>query len=210
MAIKPRRTCNAPPSGVAETEVFCGPSKRCRRSSLAHRALSDLVKRPANPGDIPTITAIYGEYVVNNGGSFETVTPDEAEMLRRMTALTAGDYPYFVVERDERIVGFGFAGPYRQQPVYRNTVEDSVYLAPDVRGQGIGGALLRILIEESAAGGFRQMIAVIGGAENVASVRLHKAAGFTEVGTLRDVGFRREWFSTVIMQPRHQLFKLKG
>jgi phosphinothricin acetyltransferase len=162
--------------------------------------LSELSKRPAAGHHIPAITAIYAEHVVNDAGSFEAVPPHEAEMERRMAVLTNDGYPYFVVERDERILGFGFAGPYRLQSAYRNTVEDSVYLSPDVRGQGIGGMLLRALIDESAVRGFRQMVAVIGGTENVASVRLHKAAGFAEVGTLKDVGFRRRWFSTIIMQ----------
>jgi L-amino acid N-acyltransferase YncA len=161
--------------------------------------MSELVKRQADAGDIPAIAAIYDDYVVNTAATFEVVPPDEAEMLRRMSALILGDYPYFVIERDNRTLGFGFAGPYRQQPAYRNTVEDSIYLAPDARGQGIGGLLLRSLLEESAARGFRQMIAIIGGSEDVASIRLHKAAGFAEAGTLKDVGFRQGWFSTVIM-----------
>jgi len=121
-------------------------------------------------------------------------------MLRRMSALILGGYPYFVIERNNRTFGFGFAGPHSQQPAYRNTVEDSIYLAPDARGRGIGGLLLRSLIEESEARGFRQMIAIIGGSENVASIRLHKAAGFAEAGMLKDVGLRQGWFSTVIMQ----------
>jgi L-amino acid N-acyltransferase YncA len=138
---------------------------------LERQVLRELVKRPANVADIPGITGIYAEHVVNDATSFEAVPPEEAEMRRRMAALIEGDYPYLVVERDERILGFGFAGPYRQQPAYRHAVEDSIYLAHDVRGQGIGGVLLRMLIEESATRGFRQMMAIIGGIENVASIR---------------------------------------
>ena len=111
-----------------------------------------------------------------------------------------GGYPHFVAGHDRRVVGFGFAGPHRQQPAFRNTVEDSIYLARDARGQGIGGALLRALIEECSGRGFRQMVAVIGGPDDVASVRLHRAAGFLEVGTLQDIGFRSGWFSAVVMQ----------
>ncbi len=71
----------------------------------------------------------------------------------------------------------------------------------DARGQGIGGALLRRLIDDATAFGFRQMVAVIGDSANEASIWLHKAAGFELVGTLKDVGFKHgRWLDTVIMQ----------
>ncbi len=99
------------------------------------------------------------------------------------------------------MLGYGYAGPYRDRPAYRHTVEDSLYLAVEARGQGIGGALLRRLIDDSVMLGYRQMVAVIGDSANEASVRLHKAAGFTLIGTLKDVGYKHgRWLDTVIMQ----------
>ncbi len=151
--------------------------------------------------DVPAITAIYAKAVTEGTASFEIVPPNKTEMKRRVRALTDGGFPYFVAEHDGSVVGFGYAGPYRERLAYRNTVEDAIYLAPDVQGQGIGGALLGKLIAEAEARGFRQMIAVIGDSEHVASVRLHKAAGFELVGTLKNVGYKHErWLDTVIMQ----------
>ena len=159
------------------------------------------VIRPVVPADIPPITAIYAEAVTKGTASFEIVPPEEADMARRMQALIDGGYPYFVAEGDGKVMGYAYAGPYHQRPGYRNTVEDSIYLAADARGQGIGGMLLRRLIEESEARGFRQMIAVIGDRQHVASIRLHKAAGFEIAGTLKDVGYKHErWLDSVIMQ----------
>lgn len=163
--------------------------------------MNDVITRPASTADIPAITAIYAEQVSYGTATFEVVPPDEEEMARRMAELVAAGYPYVVAERERRVLGYSYAGAYRTRPGYRNTVEDSVYLAKDARGQGIGGALLRLVIDESTARGFRQMIAIIGDSENVASVRLHTAAGFTVAGTLKDVAYKHgRWLDSVLMQ----------
>ncbi len=163
--------------------------------------MSDIVIRPAREADLPAITEIYAEEVAVGTASFEVVPPDELEMTARFQRLVADHYPYVVAERGETVLGYGYAGPYRPRPAYRHTVEDSIYLAVEARGQGIGGALLRRLIDDAEALGFRQMVAVIGDSANEASVRLHKAAGFGMIGTLKDVGFKHgRWLDTVIMQ----------
>ena len=160
-----------------------------------------MTSRPAIAADIAAITAIYAEQVLYGTATFEIVPPDEAEMARRMTALADGGYPYLVAERDGRVAGYAYAGPHHARPGYRNTVEDSIYIAGDSRGQGIGGLLLRGLIEQSVAIGFRQMIAVIGDSQNMASVRLHRAAGFAIAGTLKSVGYKHSrWLDCVLMQ----------
>lgn len=163
--------------------------------------MTEFTNRAASEADIPTITGIYAEAVAAGSASFEIVPPDESEMTARMRALLAGGFPYLVAEEAGRVLGYGYAGPYRARPGYRNTVEDSIYLAADARSRGIGGVLLRRLIEESTARGFRQMVAIIGDSGNVASIRLHKAAGFALVGTLKDVGYKHgRWLDSVLMQ----------
>jgi L-amino acid N-acyltransferase YncA len=166
--------------------------------------MSDTTTRPAKRADVPAIAAIYGESVVNATASFEMVPPEEKEMARRLKELTGQGYPWLVAEggTPRRILGYGYAGPYRSRPAYRNTVEDSIYLAADARGQGIGGVLLRQLIDTCAAQGFRQMVAIIADPEeNEASLRLHKAAGFLEIGCLKDVGYKHgRWLDSTIMQ----------
>ena len=88
----------------------------------------------------------------------------------------------------------------RDRPAYAHTCENSIYVHPDRLGRGIGKRLLAALIEEAAAGGFRQMIAVIGGAEP-ASAALHRACGFREAGRMKDVGYKfGRWLDTLYMQ----------
>jgi L-amino acid N-acyltransferase YncA len=157
--------------------------------------------RPAQPSDLAVITAIYDDAVRHGTASFELDPPDQAEMARRYEALRAGGYPYLVAELEGDIVGYAYAGPYRARPAYRWSVEDSIYVAPQAQRRGFGGALLARLVAEAEAGGFRQMLAVIGDSANTGSVELHRVAGFRLVGTFENVGFKfGRWLDTVLMQ----------
>jgi L-amino acid N-acyltransferase YncA len=157
--------------------------------------------RPAAPRDIAAITRIYDHAVRHGTASFELEPPDDAEMAQRYQRLLAGGYPYLVAELGGEIAGYAYAGPYRARPAYHWSVEDSIYIAPQTHRRGIGRALLDRLIAESEAGGFRQMIAVIGDSANAASIELHRAAGFRMVGTFDNVGFKLgRWLDSVLMQ----------
>jgi phosphinothricin acetyltransferase len=159
------------------------------------------VIRPATSADLPAITAIYREAVLHGTATFELTPPSLEEMTHRFGSLTGGGFPYLAAELDGELAGYAYAGPYRPRPAYRFTVENSVYLAPAVHRRGIGGLLLRRLIEASETRGYRQMIAVIGDSENAGSIGLHRSAGFEMIGTHPAVGFKfGRWLDTVMMQ----------
>ena len=160
-----------------------------------------LAIRPAKISDIPAITRIYAHAVLHGTATFELEPPDEAEMTRRFDKLRAGAFPYVVAEVDGVLGGYAYAGAYRERPAYRFTVEDSIYIAPELHGRGIGRALLTRLIADAEAGGFRQMIAVIGDSAQIPSIALHAACGFRDIGTFETVGFKfGRWLDTVLMQ----------
>jgi L-amino acid N-acyltransferase YncA len=157
--------------------------------------------RAATAADIAAIAAIYRPAVLTGTASFELEPPDEPEMRRRFTAITEGGYPYFVAEIDGRVVGYAYAGAYRTRPAYRFTVENSVYIAPEAQGKGVGAMLLKALIEAATAKGYRLMVAVIGDSRNQASITLHRSAGFTFCGTIHSVGYKfGRWLDSVIME----------
>ena len=159
------------------------------------------IVRAAIAADLPAIQSIYAHHVLHGTATFELIPPPWAEMSRRFEQLAVGNHPYLVAEADGRTVGFAYAGPYRERPAYRRTVENAIYLDPTRIGQGIGRQLLSALISEATSRGFTQMVAVIGDSANQPSIRLHTAAGFKLVGTLTHVGYKFErWLDTVIMQ----------
>ena len=163
--------------------------------------MTDILLRAARPGDIPDITLIYAHAVRQGTASFELDAPESPEMLRRYRALVERGYPYLVAQSAGEILGYAYAGAYRLRPAYQWTIEDSVYVAPHAYRRGVGSALLRRLIEMSAAQGFRQMIAVIGDSANASSIELHRVVGFHMVGTLAHTGFKfGRWLDTVLMQ----------
>jgi len=163
--------------------------------------MSALTLRPATPADIPAITAIYGPNVRDGIASFEYEVPDEVEMAKRQAAILSGGYPYLVATIGGGVVGYAYASAYRTRPGYRFAVENSVYVSPAAQGKGVGKALLDRLIDECAARGYRQMIAVIGNLGNHGSIALHRAAGFTVVGVLPSIGWKlNRWVDCVLMQ----------
>lgn len=157
--------------------------------------------RPARPEDFDAITPIYAEAVEHGTASFELTVPDLQEMQRRHKALVDQGYPYLVLEDENGVQGYAYAGPYRARPAYRWVVENSVYLDGSARGKGHGKALLVELINACEKLGFRQMIAVIGDSTNASSIAVHKSCGFVMTGTLTNMGWKHgKWLDTVLMQ----------
>lgn len=160
-----------------------------------------IVVRDAHEADVPAIREIYAEAVLHGLASFEETPPTVDEMLSRRARVLAMGLPYLAAERDGRVVGYAYATAYRDRPAYRHTVEDSVYVADGMRGQGVGRALLTALIAMCEAGPWRQMVAVIGDSGNGGSIALHESLGFRMVGTFEAVGFKLgRWVDTVLMQ----------
>ncbi len=157
--------------------------------------------RDATSADLAAVHEIYAHHVLHGLASFEEEPPSLQEIGRHFAETRRLGLPYLVVETPERIAGFAYARPYRPRPAYRFAVEDSVYVRPGFEGRGFGRLLLAALIEAGTAAGFRQMIAVIGDSGNHASIGLHKALGFREVGTIASVGFKLgRWVDCVVLQ----------
>ena len=162
--------------------------------------MSDLVIRPYAPADIPAVTRIYGHYVRDTVITFETAEPDEAEMANRFATIAGKGHPLLIAEEDGQVIGYAYASTYRPREAYRFTCEDSIYLAPDAVGKGLGSRLLARLIEDSAKAGLKQMLAVIT-AERANSIRLHEKHGFRFVGKYEALGYKFDrWLDIVHMQ----------
>lgn len=161
----------------------------------------DASVRDATVSDMAAVATIYGPYVETSVSTFEQTAPDVPEMERRFARLTAKGLPFLIAEIAEQPVGYAYAGLYRSRWGYRHTVEDSVYINKAHVGLGIGRLLLSTLIDRATELDFRQMIAVIGDSENVASIALHSQLGFKAIGALPATGRKFDrWIDTVLMQ----------
>jgi phosphinothricin acetyltransferase len=157
--------------------------------------------RDASESDLVSVQAIYAHHVIHGRGSFELEPPSLEEIGRRHSVVQSAGLPYLVATDGKEVVGFAYAARYRPRPAYRYTAEDSVYVAPEAQGRGIGRQLLEELVRRCRAAGIRQMVAVIGDSANAASIQLHRALGFQDAGVLRRVGWKHErWLDTVFMQ----------
>lgn len=158
--------------------------------------------RDARESDIKRITEIYSDAVNYGTATYELEAPDAAEMLARFRTLKASDYPYLVLEEDGRVAGYAYAGPFRARPAYRFIVEDSIYIAPEAKGRGVGRTLLGALIERCRVDGYRQFVAVIGdGGPDSPSVKVHEAVGLRHCGALQGSGYKHgRWLDTAFMQ----------
>jgi phosphinothricin acetyltransferase len=157
--------------------------------------------RDAAPGDLPAITAIYAHHVLHGTGTFEEAPPDEAKMARRVAAVQDKGWPWLVAEENGQVLGFAYLAQFRPRSAYRHAGEDSVYVRDDIRGQGVGKALVAALLRRGEECGFRQVFAVIGDSENVGSIGLHVSLGFRQVGVMRSAGAKfGRWLDVVTMQ----------
>lgn len=157
--------------------------------------------RPATLADLAECQAIYAHHVLEGTGSFEEVPPSLETIVERHRTVTAAGRSWIVAADSGGLLGFAYFDQYRPRSAYRFSAEDSVYVRDDVRGQGVGKALVARLLGDARAAGFRQMFAVIGDSENIGSIGVHASLGFQRVGTLRDVGYKFDrWLDVVIMQ----------
>lgn len=154
----------------------------------------------ATQADAAGIAAVYAHHVRSGVATFELEPPSVDDMARRIAKVRDAGHPWLVARDGGVLLGYAYAAPFHARPAYAFTCEDSIYLAHDRTGQGIGTALLGALLEAAEAAGFRQMIALIAGDE-VASLALHRRFGFAEAGRMRSVGRKHgRWLDVITLQ----------
>ncbi|TCZ63567.1 GNAT family N-acetyltransferase [Roseicella aquatilis] len=163
--------------------------------------------RDAVSGDLPAITAIYAHHVLHGTGTFEEEPPTEAEMAGRLRDVQDRGWAWLVAEGEELpgeapgLIGYAYFSQFRMRSAYRFAAENSVYVRDDVRGMGVGKALVAALLTRAEQAGFRQMFAVIGDSDNVGSIGLHLSLGFQRAGVLKSAGIKfGRWLDVVFMQ----------
>ncbi len=157
--------------------------------------------RKSLPTDLNAITAIYRHHVLHGTGTFEIDPPSLQDMTTRRDDVLAKGLPYLVLEENTRVVGFAYCNWFKPRPAYRFSAEDSIYLAEESQGKGLGRLLLTELMVQAERAGVRKLIAVIGDSTNHGSISVHRSCGFNHVGILSDCGWKFErWLDVVLME----------
>lgn len=155
--------------------------------------------RDAVSADLSVIEDIYGHYVESSTCTFQ-VGPGTLEDRRAWFADRGSEHPVLVAEEDDEIVAWAALSRYRRREGYAPTAEDSIYVRHDRRGRGHGKALLAALLARAEGGPLHSILAIIAG-DHPASVRLHAAFGFREVGRIAEAGFKMgRWLDVIFMQ----------
>jgi len=144
--------------------------------------------RPALPGDLPRMLAIYGPYIENTTYSFEYTVPTPEEFAARFAGITAR-YPWLVWEEDGTVLGYAYASPLHERAAYQWSADVSIYLDPSAHRKGIGRALYTALEEILVSLGYFNTIAIIT-EENSISRRFHESMGYVRQMDLEQVGYK--------------------
>ena len=161
--------------------------------------MDDVVIRPATAGDAEATRRIYNHEVEHTTHTFDLV-PRTLEDQRAWLRDREGALGVVVAEVGGEVTGFASLSEYRPRAAYRTSVESSVYVDESARGRGVGRLLMQELVVVAEARGFHTMIARIAVGQE-ASISLHRAVGFTTVGTEREVGRKfGGWLDVVVMQ----------
>jgi phosphinothricin acetyltransferase len=155
--------------------------------------------RRAVIADAEAIRRIYNTEVTGSTATLDLVPRSPEEQLSWMVE-HSGVYPAIVADEGGEVVGFASLSPYRPRPGYATAVEDSIYVAADYRGKGIGGELLREAVVMARTHGFHSVVARVSATQQ-ASVALHQSCGFDFVGVEREIGRKfGRWIDVAILQ----------
>jgi len=160
----------------------------------------ELSIRRAVEDDAARISEIYNWYVVNTAISFETSAVPVSEMKHRISEKLA-EFDWIIGESNRQIVGYAYYGTFRPRAAYHHTVETTVYISRDSQGKGFGKSLYFRLLQSAAEKRFREAVGIIA-LPNPASLALHAALGFREIGILRGVGCKFGAFHDIALWQR--------
>jgi phosphinothricin acetyltransferase len=159
-----------------------------------------VVVRDADAGDLEGLTAIYNEVIANSTAVFSNQQVTLEDRAGWLAGRQRDGFPVLVAAEHGDVVAFGSLGSFRTWPGYRFTVEHTVHVRADRRGEGLGTTVLAVLIERARALGMHAMIAGVE-AENAASIRLHERLGFSVVARLPEVAWKFErWLDLLFLQ----------
>jgi L-amino acid N-acyltransferase YncA len=169
-------------------------------ASTAAKEGAEIHIRDVRGADAEAVAAIYAHHVLHGTASYDLEAPSVASTEAKIARITASNWPFLIVEVGGDVIGYAYVTQFRDRDAYAFACEDSIYVHPQWVGRGVGKRLVGELCARAESVGFRQIVAVIGGADP-ASIALHRSCGFEMVGRLAAVGWKMgRWLDSVYMQ----------
>ncbi len=160
--------------------------------------ISDRIKEK----ELISALRIYNYYILNSFSNFEEKRLSTKTFKLLYKKIKQNKLPFILAMEEEKIIGLAFINKFRNKSGYRFTHEHSIYVDPKFTKKGYGSKILKELIKLCKKNkNIKNLIAVIGGSENIASVKIHKKNGFKFIGILKQVGYKKnKWVDSVYMQ----------
>jgi L-amino acid N-acyltransferase YncA len=159
-----------------------------------------VIIREVETKDLFAISDIWNHYILNTSYNYDSEVKDEVFFNHWKENQAHLGYPIYVLEVEEKVIGYATFGQFRARNGYRYSLEHGVYLAPKVQGKGYGKALMQTLIERAKKDGYHSMTAGVD-TTNQDSINFHLKFGFKEVGRFPEIGFKNgEWLECVFLQ----------
>ncbi len=155
-------------------------------------------------GDLDKGLKIYNYFILNSFSNFEEKKLSFKSFKSLYNKIKRNKLPFLIAKKENNVVGIAFVNKFREKSGYRFTFEHSIYIDPEFINSGYGTIILEELIRNCRKNkNIKNLIAVIGGSDNVGSIKIHKKNGFKLIGILKKIGFKKnKWVDSVYMQKK--------
>ena len=164
----------------------------------------EIISKRIKKQDIQAGLNIYNYYIINSYANFEEKKLSLNEFLKLFKKIKLHNLPFIIAKYKNEVIGVAFVNQFREKSGYRFTYEHSIYVSPKFTNQGYGSIILKNLIKICKKNiKIKNLIAVIGGSDNKASIIMHEKNGFRYMGTLKKIGYKKtKWIDSVYMQKK--------
>ena len=147
---------------------------------------------------------IYNYFINHSTSNFEEKNLTKKKFIELFNKSKDNKLPFIIAKENKEVIGLAFVNKFREKSGYRFSFEHSIYVNPKHIDKGYGSIILKELIKECKKNkNIKNLIAVIGGSDNVSSIKIHEKNGFIHIGTLKKVGYKKnKWIDSVYMQKR--------
>ncbi len=163
-----------------------------------------ILSKKISKNNLKTGLEIYNYFIMNSFSNFEEKKLTYKSFLNLYKKICYKKLPFIVAKKNKKVIGIAFVNKFREKSGYRFTYEHSIYVDHEYSNLGYGTLILKELIKLCKKNkNIKNLIAVIGGSDNIGSIKIHKKNGFKLIGTLKRIGFKKnKWVDSVYMQKK--------